>query len=76
MADNKRRLIDNIVNLEANVSKHLGYIKENYNIDGVFNNDNNTIKLSCENIDNALLLAQAKYYIEEELGEDFVRVVF
>ena len=76
MNDNEKRLVESIVNLEANVLKELEYIKENYNIDGVFNEDNNTVKLSCNSVENSLMLAQAKQYIEEKLGEDMIRVVF
>lgn len=76
MNDNEKRLVESIVNLEANVGKQLVYIKENYGIDGVFNQEDNTIKFTCENMDNALMLAQAKAYIEETLGEDMIRVVF
>lgn len=76
MNDNEKRLVESIVNLEANVMKHLEYIKTNYGIDGVFNEDNNTIQLTCNNVENSLMLAQAKAYIEEELGEDMIRVVF
>ena len=76
MNDNEKRLVESIVNLEANVLKQLDYIKENYGIDGVFNEDDNTIKLTCNNVENSLMLAQAKAYIEETLGEDMIRVVF
>ena len=41
-----------------------------------FNEDENTIKLTCNNVENSLMLAQAKAYIEETLGEDMIRVVF
>ena len=76
MNDNEKRLVESIVNLEANVLKKLDYIKTNYNIDGVFNEEDNTVKLTCNNVENALMLAQAKAYIEEELGEDMIRVIF
>lgn len=76
MNDNEKRLVESIVNLEANVMKQLEYIKENYGIDGVFNEEDNTIKLTCNNVENSLMLAQAKAFIEEELGEDMIRVVF
>ena len=76
MNDNEKRLVESIVNLEANVNKQLDYIKENYGIDGIFNEDDCTIKLTCNCVENALMLAQAKAHIEEELGEDMVRVVF
>lgn len=76
MTDNEKHFVESIVNLEANVCKQLDYIKENYGIDGVYNEEDSTIKLTCENMDNALMLAAAKKHIENEIGEDFVRVVF
>jgi hypothetical protein len=76
MNENEKRFVESIVNLEANVNKQLDYIKENYDIDGVFNEDDYTIKLECKNPENALMLAQAKAHIEAEIGEDFIRVVF
>ena len=73
---NESRLINGIVNHEANVSNMLAYIKENYHIDGIYNEDDCTIKLTCNNIENALMLAAAKEYIEETIGSDMVKVVF
>ena len=76
MTDNEKRFVEGIVNYDANVKNILAYIKENYNIDGEYNDEDCTIKLTCENIDNALMLAQAKEYIEETMGEGMIAVVF
>ncbi len=73
---NESRLVDGIVNHEANVNNILAYIKENYHIDGTYQEDSCTIKLVCNCAENALMLAQAKEYIEETLGDDMIRVVF
>ena len=76
MNENEKRFVKSIVNLEANVYKQLDYIKENYDIDGTFEENDLTIKLEGKNPENALMQAQAKAHIEEEIGEDFIRVVF
>ena len=73
---NESRLIDGIVNHEANINNMLHYIKENYNIDGVYQEESCTIKLECKNPNNALMLAAAKEYIENTIGDDIIRVVF
>lgn len=73
---NESRLINGIVNHEANVNNMLAYIKENYHIDSVYNENDCTIKLTCNNADNALMLAAAKEYIEETIGSDMIKVVF
>ena len=76
MNDNETRFVEDIVNYESNIKNILAYIKENYQIDGEFNEENCTVKLICPNVDNALMLAQAKEYIEETMGDGMVAVVF
>lgn len=76
MINNEKRFIESIINFEANVYKQLDFIKEQYGIDGVFDEDNNTIKLVNEGRNNGLKLAAAKEYIEDTIGADFIRVVF
>lgn len=76
MNDNETRFVEDIVNYESNIKNILAYIKENYQIDGEFNEENYTVKLTCPNVDNALMLAQAKEYIEETMGDGMVAVVF
>lgn len=76
MINNEKRFIESIINFEANVYKQLDFIKEQYGIDGIFDEDNNTIKLVNEGRNNGLKLAAAKEYIEDTIGADFIRVVF
>lgn len=73
---NESRLVNGIVNHEANINNMIAYIKDNYNINGVYNEDDCTIKLKCNNPDDALMLAAAKEYIEDSIGNDFVTVIF
>lgn len=76
MTDNEKRFVESIVNLEANVYKQLDFIKEEYGINGVFDEESNTIKLVSEGRNDGLKLAAAKEYIEDTIGADLVRVVF
>lgn len=76
MINNEKRFIESIINFEANVYKQLDFIKEQYGIDGVFDEDSNTVKLVNEGRNNGLKLAAAKEYIEDTIGADFIRVVF
>lgn len=71
---NEARLVDGIVNHNAHIRKAIAYIKENYGIDGECISEG-VIKLTCNNVNNALMLAQAKQHIEEEMG-DMIQVVF
>lgn len=73
---NEERLVNGITDYEANIAKILEYVRDNYNIDGVYDADSCVIKLVSGGIDNALMLAAAKEYIESVLGDDLVRVVF
>ena len=73
---NEARIVDGIVNYEANVNKILEYIKVNYDINGEYQPETCTIKLSTVSPENALMLAAAKEYIENMIGDDLVRVVF
>ena len=63
------RLVESIVNHRANVNNILSYIKENYNIDGIYNEDDCTITINRGDND-AFKLAKAKDYIESVIGEE------
>lgn len=73
---NEERLVNGITDYEANIAKILEYVRDNYNIDGIYDAGSCVIKLVSGGIDNALMLAAAKEYIESVLGDDLVRVVF
>ncbi len=73
---NEARIIDGIVNYESKISDILAYIRTNFGIDAIFQPETCTIKLSVNDAENALMLAAAKEYIENMLGDDLVRVVF
>ena len=76
MNDSELLLINRINNAKADIYNAMLYIKENYAIDSNYDEELGTVQMTCENVDNALMLAAAKEYIEQTVGEDMVRVVF
>lgn len=74
---NEKTLVESICNHEGNVRKAIEHIREAFNVDGEYNFDDSTIRLTCEDsANNAMALAQAKQYIESTIGEDMIQVVF
>lgn len=76
MNSNEKKFIRSIVDLESNINKAKQYIKENYDIDCEFNEENNTLKLSCNNSDKALNLISAKEYIKENFDENLITLIY
>ena len=75
--NNEKAFIDKILNVDYNISKAQEYIKENFNIDSIYNEEDCELKLIRKNINESLQLASAKEYIEgiEEL-EGFINVSY
>ena len=76
MNSNEKKFIRSIVDLESNINKAKQYIKENYDIDCEFNENDNSIKLICKNAENALGLISAKEYIKENIDENLVTLIY
>lgn len=64
------------VNIDANVAKCRNYIKENFNIDSIFNPENLSIKLICNNINESLNLLAAKEHIYDFMSEQMILVEY
>ena len=52
------------------------YIKETYNIDSTYSDDDDTIYIWTENLNENLNLAAAREYIEQEIGLEMVNVIY
>ena len=76
MTDNEKVFVKTIVDLESNVKAAQSYIKENFNIDSEYDDEANTIKLTCPNVVEALNLISAKSYINEQFENTPITVVF
>jgi hypothetical protein len=76
MNDNEILIIERINNAKADIYNSMLYVKENYGIDSNYDEDNGVVRITCESVDNALMLAAAKEYIEDTVGKDMINVVF
>lgn len=73
---NERQLTEKLLNLTGNISKAQAYIKENYHIDSEYDIENDLLYIWTSNINESLNLAVAKDYISQEIGDEFVNVIY
>ena len=73
---NEKQFTESLLNLTGNISKAQAYIKENYNIESEYDAENDLIYIWSPNVNENLNLAAAKEYITEEIGEEFVNVIY
>lgn len=76
MTENEKKFVRTVVDFAANLEKAQDYIKENFNIDSEFDEESGALKLSCSDANEALNLLSAKSYIEENLDNGLVKVIF
>jgi rRNA processing protein Krr1/Pno1 len=73
--ENERTLVRALVDFEANLNKTKTYLKETYNIDVTFDEENTVMRLTSEK-NNALDFIHAKKYVNEVFGNEVVTVVY
>ena len=73
---NERELVEKLLNLTGNISKAQAYIKENYNIESEYDSENDLLYIWSPNVNESLNLAVAKEYVVEEIGEEFVNIIY
>lgn len=73
--ENERTLVRALVDFEANLNKTKTYLKETYNIDVAFDEENTVMRLTSEK-NNALDFIHAKKYVNEVFGNEVVTVVY
>lgn len=76
MTDNEKKFVRTIIDFTPNLEKAQEYIKENFNIDSEYDEETGSLKLTCADADNLLSLVSAKTYIEENLNNGLVKVIF
>lgn len=73
--ENERTLVRALVDFEANLNKTKTYLKETYNIDVTFDEENTVMRLISEK-NNALDFIHAKKYVNEVFGNEVVTIVY
>ena len=74
--DNEKEFTEQLLNLVGNVSKAQAYIKENYHIDSEYDPEDDILYIWSPNVNESLNLASAKEYITEEIGDEFINVIY
>ena len=74
--ENVKHFVESFVKFDENVKAVQEYIKETYNIDSTYSDDDDTIYIWTENLNENLNLAAAREYIEQEIGLEMVNVIY
>jgi hypothetical protein len=72
MNQDEYRFAKNIVKLKENVNKAIEYIKENFGVKGVYDEENGILNLFVSNVNEGLQLLAAKEYIDNNFDPDFL----
>ena len=76
LTENDIKFVKDMVNYKSRILKCQESIKENYNIDSVFNEDAMTLSLICRNINESLNVVAAKKDIRNEFLEEELEILF
>ena len=74
--ENVKHFVESFVKFNENVKAAQEYIKETYNIDSTYSDEDDTIYIWTENLNENLNLAAAREYIEQEIGLEMVNVIY
>ena len=74
--ENVKHFVESFVKFDENVKAAQEYIKETYNIDCTYSDEDDTIYIWTENLNENLSLAAAREYIEQEIGLEMVNVIY
>ena len=74
--ENEKFIVESFLNLNHNIEEAQKYIKESYNIESEYNEDEDTLYIWSENINENLNLAQAKQYVLDKIGDEMINVMY
>ena len=74
--ENVKHFVESFVKFDENVKAAQEYIKETYNIYSTYSDEDDTIYIWTENLNENLNLAAAREYIEQEIGLEMVNVIY
>jgi len=72
MNQNEYDFARGIVNMDNNINEAISYIKENFHVDAVYDEENQHIVLSPSNITEGLAIIEAKKYVDDNFDPMFV----
>ena len=74
--ENEKILVETFLELNDNISKAQQYIKENYHINSEYSEEDDILYIWSTNVNESLNLAAAKEYVQENIGDEFINVVY
>lgn len=74
--ENEKKFVEALVNHLSNVAKVQDYLKENFNVSSYYDEDNETLHLVANEINEGLDLAAAKEYVNQQIDEVMLSVVY
>ena len=76
IGENEKRFVKAIVDHLSNVAKVQEHIKEHFGILSYYDEDNETLHLVSEKLNEGLALASAKEYVNSQIDETMLNVVY
>ena len=76
MFENEIKFMEGLLSVEAKVAKAQRYIKETYGVDSEWDAENLQLHMKSDGTAEAIDLAAAKSYLDEELDPQFVETLF
>jgi len=76
IGQNEKKFVKSLVNHLSNVAKVQDYLKENFNVSSYYDEDNETLHLVANGINEGLDLAAAKEYVNQQIDEAMLSVVY
>ena len=74
--ENEKFIVESFLNLNHNIEEAQKYIKESYVVNSEYDNEEDTLYIWNENIDENLNLAQAKQYVLDTIGSEMINVMY
>ena len=73
---NEKDVVDKFININESIKNAQTYIKENYHIDSEYDEDTNLLYMWSTNVNESLNLGAARAYVSENIGDEFINVIF
>lgn len=74
--ENEKFIVESFLNLNHNIEEAQKYIKESYNVNSEYNDEEDTLFIWTDNVNENLNLAQAKQYVLDTIGNEMINVMY
>ena len=74
--ENEKFIVESFLNLNHNIEEAQKYIKESYNVNSEYNDEEDTLFIWTDSVNENLNLAQAKQYVIDTIGNEMINVMY